>query len=355
MTSQSNFLERIIPTVRTGGARNIVELASALRIPVETTRYKVKGMLKRGLGVYASVDYSKFGLVNTEGFLLVGRKARENEKKLFHALAESCYLSSVNKVLLGKGYTFSFVTPNPSNLQRLFRVLTEEEIILSSKLKVAPIKKSHMIQPAYFQLKRGVWSIDWGKIRKDTKLEEAQKTRAEPHFDELDLKIAKTLEQDALVKLSDIAKSMKTTLNNIFYHFHKHILGEGIVDEFVIRWNGSSRQEHVFAEFVFEDLSMSEEKVARHTIRKLPFLWSDSQNRDTGFYVGKAMIPTSEYLETLSYLSNSLGDLSTKLKIELIEPKSREVFPLPTHLFKDKGWEFDAEKSASMVASKLKK
>lgn len=351
-----DFLERIIPEVRAGGARNIVELAKALHLPVETTRYKVKGMLKRGLSVHASVDYNKFDLMNYEAYLMLRPKSQANEKKFFQSLSEYAYLTSYARRLPDNGYVCSFALPVGKSLSRLIRGLTEAGLVESSRVEPLSWKRDHMIHPAFFQLKRGVWHIDWSKIKKDTRGEEKKvEPKVSSEFDELDLMIARALEQDALIKLSDIASSLKTTLNNVFYHFHKHILEGKLIEEFVIRWNGTPKQESVFAQFEFEGLGISEEKNAGSSLRKLPFLWSEALSLDTGLYIGEAMIPTSQYLQTLQYLSETLGDSSEKLKVIFLDPKTRHQFPLPAHLFKEGEWKFDPDDCASLIASKLKK
>ena len=355
-TQSADFLERIIPEVRSGGARNIVELAQALHIPVETTRYKIKGMLKRGLSVHASVDYSKFGLINHEAYFMLRPKAQVSEEKFFQNLSEYGFLTSYARRLPDNGYVCSFALPVGGSLSRLMRGLKEEGLIESPHVQPLSWKVGHMIHPAYFELKRGVWQIDWSKVKKEpVSRQKRGELKLSVEFDSLDLMIARALEQEALIKLSDIASSLKTTLNNIFYHFHKHVLGEKLIGGFIIRWNGTPRQESVFVQFAFEGLDISEENAAEASLRRLPFLWSDALSLDTGLYIGEAMIPTSQYLETLRYLSGTLGDSSTKLKVMFLDPKAYHQFPLSAYLFKERGWKFDPDDCVELVAGKLKK
>ncbi len=356
-----DFLERIIPDVRSGGARNIVELAKALRMPVETTRYKVKGILKRGLSVHASVDYNKFGLSNHYTRFHLTQKSKENEKKFFQALSDSCYLTSFARNVITSEFSCTFAVPqsmgSSSQIRRLLRGLSEEKLIESPKMSDVSWKKAHMVQPEFFNLKKGLWQVDWAKLKKEslpqTRVEEKEIPVGE--FDDLDLMIARELEFDALARLSDIADSLKTTLNNIFYHFHKHITEGKLVEEFVIRWNGTSRHETMFVQFEFESLSYNEEKPVRSAMRKLPFLWSDASSKDTGYYVAEAMVPSSHYLETLNFLSGTLGETSRKLKVHLLDAKTRRQLPLPAQLFKESAWVFDPDSSIEQINAKLKK
>lgn len=131
-TKSRDFLEQIIPH---GGARNIVELAEALRIPVETTRYKVKGMQRRGLSVHASVDCSEFGLANCEAYFVLNSRAQSSEKKLFEALAEYSLLTSYARELPDNSYACSFALPRKASLLRLVRGLSEEGLIESSRVE----------------------------------------------------------------------------------------------------------------------------------------------------------------------------------------------------------------------------
>jgi DNA-binding Lrp family transcriptional regulator len=369
-TQSADFLERVIPEIRTGGARNIVELAKALHLPVETTRYKVKGMLKRGLSVHASVDYNKFDLVNHEAYFTLSPKAQANERRFFQALAEEAYLTSYAKRLPDSGCVCSFAIPAGESLSRMMRGLVEEGLLESTRVEPLSQKRDHMIQASFFHLKRGSWKIDWSKVKRESPLKENDSKKAsassstsyftsqknsDVSFDDLDLMIARALEQNALIKLSDIASSLKTTLNNVFYHFHKHILEGSLIEEFVIRWNGSPKEESVFVQFEFDRLGISEEKTASSSLRRLPFLWSEAQSFDSGLYIGEAMIPTAQYMQTLQYLSETLGESSEKLKVTFLDPRTRHQFPLPAHLFKEGKWKFDPDDCAEHIVSKLKR
>ncbi len=357
-----DFLERILPEVRSGGARNIVELAKALRMPVETTRYKVKGILKRGLGVHASVDYNKFGLTHYYTRFHLTQRSKDNEKRFFQALSDSCYLTSFARSVTTNEFVCTFALPqtkgaSSSLIHRLLRGLAEEKLIESHKVSDVTWKKPHMVQPEFFNLKKGLWQVDWMKLKKETfpQSRADEKEVLGGDFDDLDLMIARELEVDALARLSDIADSLKTTLNNIFYHFHKHITEGKLVEEFVIRWDGTPKQETMFVQFEFENLSYGEEKPVRAAVRKLPFLWSDAFSRDTGYYVGEAMVPSSHYLETLNFLSGTLGETSRKLRVLILDARSRQQLPLPAHLFKEKAWVFDPDSGIEQINAKLKK
>ena len=368
-TSARNFLDMIIPEVRLGGARNIVELAKSLGTPVETTRYKVKGMLRRGLKIDACLDFSKFGLVAHYAHLDLTERTRANEKKFFKLLADHGYLASCARRLPGTGYACRFLVPAQKtgkskggvagSLTRLLRILMEEKLLQHARAHDVSWEKNHMIQPEYFDLKRGSWKIDWVKLRRETNIPQRGEAKAEGEnqiqFDELDLMIARELESDALARLSDIAGGLRTTLNNIFYHFHKHVLEGKYLEEFVLRWSGTQKQPTVCAQFEFEGLSVAEEKTSRNILRRIPYLWSDALSTDTGFYTALAMIPQEQYLETLYYLSSTLGETAQKLEICLVDSRTRQVFPLPVHLYKDSMWRFDPEESARQITSRLRR
>ena len=352
-----DFLQRAIPEIRTGGGRNIVELAKALHMPVETTRYKVKGMLKRGLSVHASVDYNKFGLTRYYAYFRLSEKARSNEKRLFNTLAEQAFLLSASKRLPNNDYACEFAFPRSidtsfSTLRKFLRGLQDEGVLEDVNVNTVSSQKAHMIQPEFFDLKHGTWKIDWNKLRKETKTEWQEPKVSE--FDELDLMIVRELEFDALTRLSDIADSLKTTLNNIFYHFHKHIVEGKLVEEYIVRWNGTPKQSVMLLQLSFNELSLTEERTARSCVGKLPFLWSESVGHDTGLYVARGMIPVEQYLETISYLAANLGNASSKLDVSVLDPKSKLTFPLPAHLYKDGAWKFNVS-DAIQQATKTRK
>ena len=389
---QKDFLDRVVPHIRAGGARNIVELAKALRMPVETTRYKVKGMLKQGLEIHASFDYGKFGLRHYYAYLKLSDKGRAVEKKLFTLLGEQGCLSSCARRLPSNDYACKFTIPisadrrggagGGSSLKRMLRGLSEEKLLEGiPEVHSVSWERAHMIQPEFFDLKHGAWEIDWGRIKKEPQAvsaspssssasrsrgdEESKKAEeadaggeAAGEFDELDLLICRQLESDALTRLSEIATALKTTLNNVFYHFHKHITESRLLEEYVIRWTGSPqhRQNTMYMQLRFSDLTLSEERNARGVVRKLPFLWSDALSDDTGFYVAEAMAPQEAYLDTLNFLSSSLGEgASSKLRVLVLDARNRQQFPLPVELYRNQRWAFDPDQLVEQAPSRLKR
>jgi DNA-binding Lrp family transcriptional regulator len=362
VSSSKNFLERIIPEVGSSGGRNIVEIARKLHLPVETTRYRVKAMMKRGLRIYASFDYNKFDLTCYFVYLRLTEKALRSEKKLFQVLAETSFLISYSRKLPTNEFICSFAVPevrsSSSAMLRLVRALTEEGVVASSRVCKFSWRKSHMIQPEYFHLKKGVWRVDWEELRKEASRSSEKSVPLETshaEYDELDLHIARALEMDGLERLSSIAKKLKTTLNNVFYHFHKHIVEGKLIDEFVIGWFGSQKQETLLTHIEFRNLSRAEETKARSVIRKLPFLLTDAGSFDTGQYFGQAILPSSEYLGMLNYLSATLGETSNKLRVAMSDARNVQRFSLPAHLFKNDSWKFDPETAASHAASAIRK
>ena len=203
-----DFLGRLALVIRHGGARNIAELAKALRMPVETTRYKVKGMLKQGVSIRSSIDYSKLNLTHYYAFMKLSDKARANEDKFFGLLGDQAYLTSFARSLPSNEYVCRFAVPTAGrrvggSLRRMLRGLAEEKLIDHVELHEATWEKAHMLQPEYFDLKRGTWRIDWSKMRKESQTRDSASsssvatrastsiTASSPAFDVLDLLIAR--------------------------------------------------------------------------------------------------------------------------------------------------------------------
>lgn len=115
------------------------------------------------------------------------------------------------------------------------------------------------------------------------------------------------------------------------------------------------RKKNPSLQFEFGRLTIAEEKGVKRTLRRLPFLLSDALTSDTGFYFGKGMIPTTQALQTLQYLSDILGNTAGKLKVKFFDPKSRIQFPLPAYLFKNGKWKFNTDSSVELITSKTKK
>lgn len=347
-----DFLQKAIPEIKTSGGRNIVELAKALHMPVETTRYKVKGMLKRGLSIHASVDYNKLGMTRYYAYFTLSEKAKSIEKKFFNTLADQAYLVSHAKKLPSSEYFSEFAFPRTidssfSVLRKFLRNLEGEGVIEGTKVYMVSAQKARMIQSEFFDLKHSAWQIDWSKLKKDALFKDWQESKISD-FDYLDLMIVRELESDALTRLSGIADSLKTTLNNIFYHFHKHIMEGKLVEEFVVRWNGTPKRGVILLQLLFTGLTIPEERLTRACVGKLPFVWSEAIGPDTGLYSALGMIPIEEYLGLMNYLSANL-DTSTKLEVCTLDAKSYQSYPLPAQMYRDGAWKFNADEVIQQV------
>ena len=124
----------------------------------------------------------------------------------------------------------------------------------------------------------------------------------------------------------------------------------------MLRWDGAPKQQKtILIQIVFSNLTVTEERIARGTMRKLPFLWRDASSIDSGFYVAQAMMPQESFLDTMNFLSGSLGDSAFKSRVYVLDAKTRQDYPLPTHLFKDGSWSFDPEESVQRIAKSTKR
>jgi DNA-binding Lrp family transcriptional regulator len=359
-SSSRDFLQRVLPEIQSGGARNIVELAKAMHMPVETTRYKIKGMLKRGLSIHASVDYNKFGLTRYLAQFGLTEKTQSSDRKFFNALSEEAFLISSTKKLPTGEYACEFAFPRSldssfSRLRKMIRAFEEERLIKDARVYAISAQRMHTMQPEFFDLKHSRWQIDWNKVKREAGTRE-KSDWPEPkllQFDDLDLMIVRELEQNALTRLSDIAHSLKTTLNNIFYHFHKHIVEGKFSDGYTVRWNGTAKQPAVMMQLLFNGLTVSEELSTRSCVARLPFLWTEALGIDSGLYSVQGAISMDNYLEVMDYLSNNL-ETAKKLEVNILDLRTRLSFPLPAHLYRRGAWEFDGEEVVQHL-SRLRK
>jgi len=162
--------------------------------------------------------------------------------------------------------------------------------------------------------------------------------------DETDLFIVKELEKDATVSLASIARKFNTTLQNVRYHYGRHVVGHGLIETFqmAIMHFDRTTSDMLFFIFKFDDREKMG-KFARSLLDK-PFVLILGKILNENSLVSQVYLPRHElrnFIDALSKLvrANFLEDYEYVFQDLRPGKWSRETVPF--ELFKNGSWMYE--------------
>jgi DNA-binding Lrp family transcriptional regulator len=368
LTRESEFLSKILPIIKKNGGRNVVQIARALDLPVETTRYKIKRMLKNGIGIHANIDYGKIELAKTIGIIRLSPLVKGSERELFDGLANVAYLSEEAKTIPKGSHICTFTVPLRRRIEfnKTVRGLMEAELFETVEFYEMSWAKEHMLRTQFYDYDESQWNVDWARLKKEhgqglQVYESTTETSDGTRYDYIDLFVLKELQQDAQVSLADVARKSKTTLNNIFYHFHSHVNKRKLVSSYLLQWEADKeskpskgREARLHLGFVFKNLTHDESKTAISAMNRLPFLRADAYSIEHRVYYAEAVLPLRHYPGLLSFLGETLETISEKFEIYTMDKEINRHYPLPIWLYSSSGWNLEPETALTRIRQGLK-
>jgi DNA-binding Lrp family transcriptional regulator len=162
--------------------------------------------------------------------------------------------------------------------------------------------------------------------------------------DETDLFIVKELEKDATVNLASIGRKFGTTLQNIRYHYEKHVVKHGLIETFQIAILPSDRAtiDILFFIFKFGD-SEKMGKFARSLLDK-PFVAILGKILNENALVSQVYLPRHEFRNFIDALSKLARDNfleSYDYVVQDLRPGKWSRETIPFELFKNGRWLYE--------------
>ncbi|MGD8544929.1 MAG: hypothetical protein PVH12_02035 [Candidatus Bathyarchaeota archaeon] len=206
----------------------------------------------------------------------------------------------------------------------------------------------------WFDTDSGSWAFPWSEWVQEIYSEKGELpfTLKDPESfvlraDKTDIYILKELEKDATISLNTIAGMLGTTLQNIHYHYYKHVVKRQLLETFQIAIMPFSKEtsEMLFLVLDFSDnLKMS--KFAQSLLDK-PFVYILGKVLDKSQLVAQLCLPKFEFrnfIDTLSMLVREgfLQNYDYVLQDLRSGKWVRET--IPYQCFKEGAWIYDHEK-----------
>jgi DNA-binding Lrp family transcriptional regulator len=205
----------------------------------------------------------------------------------------------------------------------------------------------------WYNLKREGWDFRWNELinEVDQASIELPVTLRDPDdfpilADEIDIFILKELEKDATISLSDLAKMLGTSIQNVHYHFKKHIEGRFLIEDYQIVFKKFDLETSVFPRFIIEFPNHQYLAKTANVFRNKPFTEVLGKILDTNKLLVAAYLPLKEFFNMLRTLNRmvALGIIKS-YNYRIVYPLEKsERQTIPYKNFQKGSWIFEADK-----------
>ena len=313
LSSLDAFDVKILEALGKLGPRNMSKIAKALSTHVENVRSRIKHMSSLFyLRMSASVYHTNLGLKKAVVF---AQATPGKEDLLFDCLKLNSfyvYLTRCYGMFEGCLAIYTIPEEHCAELNKFIRHV--EKLGVAKEIQVFWSTCFHTINRTsqWFDFRSEKWAFQWDEWIKEIakKPTELPYTLVEPKSwpmkaDEIDLLIIPELEADATESFTEIAKKLKTTPQNVRYHYENHIIKRRLIERFQIFIFPFDRTVSSMFWFTFEFLNT--QNLAKFALSLLdkPFVYVLGKILKRDMLVAQIYLPWSEFrlfVESLSKL-----------------------------------------------------
>jgi len=176
-----------------------------------------------------------------------------------------------------------------------------------------------------------------------------------------DIFILKEMEKDATVALTDIAKKLGMTPQNVRHHYEMHVLKRGLLETFQIGIRHFDRIVSDMLFFVFKFETMEKMAKFAQSLLDKPFVYIVGKILGQNAIVTQVYLPRVEFrnfVESLSKLAREGYLESYEYAFQDLNPRKWSRQTIPYEYFIDGSWAYDHDKHIQnlrgLVKSNLK-
>ena len=169
--------------------------------------------------------------------------------------------------------------------------------------------------------------------------------------DKYDINLLDAMEEMGDISLSDLSEKLNTTVQNLHYHFHRHILGEDLVEAYIMHF-AKFLNIPVLYSVIYIDFEEAETReVLTKSVENLYILEFIGYVLGGNKIVQIGAMPINAFLSYVEFLDKLLADGYIKdyrhffLENNLLDCKKK----LPYNLFRRGGWVYENEKYMSSI------
>ena len=343
---------RIIESLGQSGPRNTTEVAKRLEMPRGTVISRIKRMSPLfNLRMNASVYHTNIGLKKT---VVLAKATPGKEQLLFDCLKTNDFYIYLSRCFgMYEGCIAIYVTPRDQCDEFKQFIQEIERLGVVQKTELFWSTCFHTVNPTtnWFDSESEKWVFPWDKWIQEihTQTTDLPYTLVDPDdfpvkADATDIFILKEMEKDATVPLTDIARKLGMTPQNVRHHYEMHVLKRGLLETFQIGIRPFDRivSDMLFFVFKFE----TREKMAKfaQSLLDKPFVYIVGKILGQNAVVSQVYLPRVEFrnfVESLSKLARDGYLESYDYVFQDVNPGKWLRQTIPYEYFIDGSWAYD--------------
>jgi DNA-binding Lrp family transcriptional regulator len=348
---------RIVDGLSRFTPRKIHHISTVLKVPESTLRHRIHRMLRLGL-LRMSINprYENLGLVPA----IVQFKYRPiHTEKLISILLDNPYALCVQRVYGSQSEVFSlFTVPLERKKYLIYYLDRVVDTEWADDYDMEWIIHHHRVYHSseWYDPENKVWTFDrerlYSKFIKNVdkvgieeiyELEDKVSNRIQ---DDYDISLLSAMEDEGDISLSALSTKIGTTVQNLHYHFHKHILKNELVESYIIHFNKYLGMRVLHPVFHIEFSRREYRRAFSDTVEGLSYIEFNSHALDGKKFIQASTMPIDIFMEYINFLDMLMKDGYINsyshylMENNIVDCKRK----LPYELFIDGSWVFDEEK-----------
>ena len=348
---------KIISALGVFTPRKIHRISLELGIPESTLRHRIHRLINTGL-MKMSINprYDYMGLISAVVKLDYNPKYIE----YFSAsLKDNPYLLCLQKIYSSKPELFGFYSIPVESKKYLIHYMDKiVELGLARDYSIDWLLYFHRVNTdvKWFDEKKKIWIFDW-KFFYEAFLKTLENLGQSEDYvfredkilnkirDEYDIIILNAMEESGDISLSDISLTLDTTVQNLHYHFHKHILAERLVESYIIHFEKFARENAIYPMFLIEFEKSEYMKSFSSVLEGSPIIEFTGHIMRDNIMLQIGVIPMNIFREYIELLDKMISEGYIKsfrhyfMQSNFLDCKRN----LPYKNFKGLRWKYDHE------------
>jgi len=221
--------------------RKFRKIAEFSKIPESTLRHRINKLLAQNLlKMSINPKYQNLGLLTA---IVKLDYAPEVGEELINAMKVNPFALFIDRTFSEKPYIHAVYTvPIESEKFLIYYLdrMVDLDLIYNYELERVVSLHRNSLDSSYYDPETKSWGFDEEKLyqRFEEMLDKAQPPEGEVKIinkikDEYDVIILKALEEFSDVKLTEVAVRTDTTVQNLHYHYHRHILENDVIEQYI--------------------------------------------------------------------------------------------------------------------------
>jgi DNA-binding Lrp family transcriptional regulator len=353
MTEQLDSLDvKILGGLAEYGPRNITKVARGLNVPRGTIISRIERMSSSFyLRLLTTVYHTNLGMKKAVVF---AKAIPGQEDTLFNCLkANEFYIYLSRCFGMFEGCVAIYVIPIEYTAKFQDFLMKIKEMGMARDIDLFWSTCFHTVNLTgnWFDNNKETWVFPWEEWLHEVSSSESELpyTLKDPvsfplRADETDLFIVKELEKNATVSLACVAREFGTTLQNIRYHYERHVVRHGLIETFQMAILPFDRatSDMLFFIFRFSD----DEKMGKfaNSLLDKPFVFILGKILNENSLVSQICLPRQEFrnfIDVLSKLARRKFLKNYEYVLQDLRSGKWARQTIPHRLFKNGSWTYD--------------